>query len=91
MGVTPRYPGSGSDAGDAAVVIVSPTRTSRTFLRLPATNPTSPGPKRGTSVRAGRKQPTSVTSKTFPVAIILRAIPFLISPSISRIWAMTPL
>ena len=86
-----RYPGNGSSAGLSAFVIVSPTRQSRTFLILAATQPTEPHGNSWTGNKCGVNTPNSVTSKSLELCII-RMVSFTFKdPSCTRTYAMAPL
>src|SRR3954463_14200579 len=90
IGLTSRYPGSGSVAAPALVVSVSPTRSLVTSLMPVMRKPTSPACSSSVVVIPGLKNPMSSMSASVPAAIARIASPFLKTPSTTRMYAMTP-
>ena len=86
------YPGSGSAQGLSALVIVSPTRVSFTFLMLAVIYPTMPALSSSHGINCpAPKYPTSTTFAVAPVAIIFIFIPAFTTPCFKRQKTITPL
>jgi hypothetical protein len=90
MGFTLLKPGKRSAQGRLASVIVSPTGASDSSFMLAHKKPTSPGPRRRTSLASGENTPTLVTSKRRPVEKIWIFWPTDTSPSSTRKSTVTP-
>ena len=72
-------------------MIVSPTRTDSTLLIAPATHPTSPAFSSGNNFSLGVFTPTSVTTYSSLLFIIIIVSPVLIDPDLTQMDATTPL
>ena len=90
MGCTSLKPGTGSVAGLAARVMVSPTRASPRDLMLPQRKPTSPACSSFTSVASGENTPRRSTSYSLPVLMRRTMSPSFTRPSTTRKSTTTP-
>ena len=92
MEVTFLYPGNAFSQGLLFNVIVSPTLVSFTFFILAVIYPTIPAESSSHGINwPAPKYPTSTTSSTAPVAIILIGSPFFTLPSLILTNTITPL
>ena len=90
IGLGSWYPASGSAAGRAASVTVSPERASATSLMPAMRYPVSPGPSDPTGVLSGVRTPTSSASWTAPACRNRSRLPVLSVPLTTRTDDTTP-
>jgi len=89
-GFTFWYPGSGEVACERFTVTVSPTFASRVVFRLVTMYPISPVLISAPAFIVGFRAPTSSARPLALVASISMMSPFLIAPSTTRIYKITP-